>query len=196
MILEIQEELSPKQLEFETLKHLIDTKSTTKLEYQLSTLENIENITSLREEPIFHYVVKSYDKKMIELFLEKGFDVNEKSKLNNKTILMQLCYDYEPIEDNKVFKNDSKLLDLIKYLLEQGANPNTQDLVGDTILHNLFASVSVEHKLDLLKLLIKYGANPNKKNNYEETTFSNVNECAEDYPQSLTILNNLCKKSI
>lgn len=54
------------------------------------------------------------------------------------------------------------LLDIIKFLLKEGANPNSSKFNGDTPLHRVVTSEDVDLyvQLDIVEELIGAGANP------------------------------------
>ena len=56
-------------------------------------------------------------------------------------------------------------IDIVKWLIENGANPNTKDKMHNTALH--FASKTGSQQV--LKYLIEYGANLNAKDKEENT---------------------------
>ncbi len=84
-----------------------------------------------------------------QILLKAGSDINSKS-IYGKTILMLLCSD-------KKFSNT----DIIKFLLDNGSDPNLQDHGGKTAL--IYACTHVNHRsnLETVQLLLDNGANPN-----------------------------------
>jgi len=67
-------------------------------------------------------------------------------------------------------------LDIVKKLLEEGANPNTQDHAGWTPLHEAVSSIRV----DIATLLLKYGANPSVPSSDERLTALHEAVTSED----------------
>jgi ankyrin repeat protein len=63
----------------------------------------------------------------------------------------------------------SKNIDMVKFFLESGANPNLPDINGTVPLHNLVDSVKY---LDIVKLLIKHSADVNFKRRDGRTPLS------------------------
>jgi len=57
-------------------------------------------------------------------------------------------------------------LDIVRNLLEEGANPNTQDYAGWTPLHEAVSS----NRVDIATLLLKHGANPSVPSSDERLT--------------------------
>ena len=94
-----------------------------------------------------------------------------------------------PPEPNLKTENESKYpphiaaqqnrIDIVKWLIENGANPNTKDKMHNTALH--FASKTGSQHV--LKYLIEYGADLNAKDKEENTPL--------DYASSLEVANLL-----
>jgi ankyrin repeat protein len=89
---------------------------------------------------------------IIKLLVAHGLSKNEMN-VALADLCMVLAHHYE--EDESTFY--SKRLELVRYLLEQGADPNTQDkdLGGLLSIATLF-----EKNVELLKLLREFGARP------------------------------------
>ncbi|WP_071891202.1 ankyrin repeat domain-containing protein [Hymenobacter sp. PAMC 26628] len=68
------------------------------------------------------------------------------------------------------FIGQNKIVDLAKYFLQKGADPNLQDIHGNTALWTtiLNAKFSTEGH-EIIALLLKFGSDPNKINNYGKT---------------------------
>ena len=73
-------------------------------------------------------------------------------------------------------------VECVKLLLEYGACPNVQDIMGCTPLHRICGSGGVE----CVKLLLEYGACPNIRNNIGQTPI----DIAQVYPNILKLLKN------
>jgi len=67
--------------------------------------------------------------------------------------------------------------DVLKYLVEAGANLNTKDKEDGTLLHTAAACTS---NLDVLKYLIAQGMDVNAKDKNGQTPFHNCVECNVD----------------
>ncbi len=52
----------------------------------------------------------------------------------------------------------------LRVLLELGANPNYQDLNGNTILHTIYRTGEINEELSVDRVLIEYGVNPQIRN--------------------------------
>ncbi len=59
------------------------------------------------------------------------------------------------------------MVDLSKYLLEKGADPNLQDIHGNTPLWT--AIFNSKHQKGVIKILLQYGADPAIVNKYGKT---------------------------
>ena len=57
----------------------------------------------------------------------------------------------------------------IKYLLENGADPNMQDSVGNTPLHTIIKVTETNKTRKIIEILLKYSVNLNLKNNKDQT---------------------------
>lgn len=66
--------------------------------------------------------------------------------------------------------------EIIKFLLENGADPNTQNKYGKTVLHYIGDYHDPIDKLEFLKLLLEYGADINKQDNNGNTILHTIFE--------------------
>ena len=70
-------------------------------------------------------------------------------------------YDWD--DENALMKAaDNNQTDVVRYLLNNGANVNKQNSSGDTALHFAFFSNST----DAMRILLQHGARKDIKNNY------------------------------
>ncbi len=75
-------------------------------------------------------------------------------------------------------------IEVIKYLIEQGADVNSQDYFGDSALHEAIR----EDKLDIFKILAQAGASLKNKKKYDCTPLVNysnrfrIHEILDNYP--------------
>lgn len=107
--------------------------------------------------------------------------------LSQNTELIKLVLDRKPVfsQTDKSDKNDPVLLtavkkhnvEIVKLLLEAGANPNERTMNSGCSESPLYAALFNEaysnysnYDFEIIKLLIKYGADPNGRGGYENET--------------------------
>lgn len=89
----------------------------------------------------------------LNLLIEKGIDINSKSTHTGESILHDAIM---------IFSHNRLEIEVIKKLLDAGANPNSSDKWDNTILSAITTHISEKEKaIILIKLLIEYGLNPN-----------------------------------
>ena len=94
---------------------------------------------------------------LLNYLINKGINIDE--SISRETPLMIVSK----------YANDESSIDTIKLLLENGANPNSQNIYGNTPL--IFSVHYNENKsliIEIVNLLLKYGANPNLGDNNNE----------------------------
>lgn len=98
---------------------------------------------------------------MIEYLLKHGADVNAREHYFDGDSPLMLA----------VGKNN---LDLVKLLVEHGANPNIKyiDEVGDTEGYTPFLLAIQNNNFDMVKLLVEHGANVNSEADCGDTPLS------------------------
>lgn len=99
------------------------------------------------------------DIEALKILLGYGADINSKS--NGNTILYLSCY-----WEGK--------MDLIRFIVENGADLNAKNSEGDTVLHFLCKTTG---KLDLFNFIIENGADLNIQNNNLETPLISMVRC-------------------
>lgn len=117
----------------------------------------------------------STPKKVNSLDLIKASLVNDVEKMKN--LLSQSGIDLEVVDDyGRTALNCARRFEIIKLLVEAGANINAQNMYGDTSL-----IVESEGNFDIVNFLIDSGADLNIKNKNGETalfraiTFNDIN---------------------
>jgi len=97
--------------------------------------------------------IDSKNKKMVEFILNEGADVHEEhSGINSIGIMRDMPIHYAILSGD---------VEIVKTLIERGADVNEGDGAGNTPLHYVIYSGS--NNLKLVELLIKHGADPNSK---------------------------------
>ena len=111
-------------------------------------------------------------KEIIDLLYKHGTDMNIDAKYNEKGYTFLIWYSrYGDI-------------DMVRFLLDSGANTNIQDNTGCTALIH----ACVEQHMEIIELLLDYGADPNIKSNGETTAI----EYAHNF-EDKELLNLLCR---
>ncbi|OEJ14534.1 hypothetical protein BFL38_05715 [Brachyspira hampsonii] len=102
------------------------------------------------------------NKEMFKILVENGFDLESRIK----TGISDYDYDYTPLMI-AALRND---YDMVKYLLDKGANPNTANNENKTAL-----TIANDYgKFDISKLLIQQGANINTQDEHGLTALMNA----------------------
>lgn len=139
---------------------------------------NFEKIKSMLEYDVYkeffdcghdhpiHKACVYCDKKVLDLLLKKGDDVNRLSYWNKQTPLIYACKEkilpgYSAHDENFI----KRKLDNISFLIEKGADLNIVDKDKKTALHYAVENKNIEET----EFLIKKGANLNIKDNEGKT---------------------------
>lgn len=98
--------------------------------------------------------VRSADLAQVKNILQSGnsFNIHERSADSQNTLIHYACVGFNFI--------DGPNIELIKLLLENGADPNSENRVMETPLHCAAKFGTVE----ICNLLLRFGADKNKKN--------------------------------
>ncbi|XP_072409775.1 B-cell lymphoma 3 protein [Chiloscyllium punctatum] len=99
-----------------------------------------------------HVSVNSYQKEIVEFLLEQGADIDAVDIKSGKTPLVHA------VENN--------CIDMVRLLLQHGANVNLQTYSGNTALH----CSSGRGFLEVVKVLLKNGADSSIKNCHNDTS--------------------------
>ncbi|WP_288694982.1 ankyrin repeat domain-containing protein [uncultured Brachyspira sp.] len=111
---------------------------------------------------VSYRISESFDKnkEMFKILVENGFDLESRIKADRSD------YDYTPLMI-AVYKKD---YDMVKYLLDKGANSNTANNEKKTAL-----TIANDYgKFDISKLLIQQGANINTQDEHGLTALMNA----------------------
>ena len=136
-------------------------------------LQNGTDRADLFVREVNNYPIHNNDERLLNLFIDYGIDINEALRIasmhnfiNLVDILLQRGADINVDNDVLLYEAvyreaiNSNFLDLVKYLLEHGANPKAQHSGGYTALHNASYSPNIE----VPELLLQYGAKLHSKN--------------------------------
>lgn len=126
--------------------------------------------------PLSHAVAGLHADVVVYL-ISQGVDVNYQPKLDRYHTITQWCQ--TRIVNKTAQEKKDKAYNILKILLEAGANPNLQDVRDSTILHE----VSRKDLVDFAKLLLEYGADPCIRNVSKRTCF----ESASNFPEILEL---------
>ncbi|GAA3631961.1 ankyrin repeat domain-containing protein [Flavivirga jejuensis] len=121
---------------------------------------NLEDVLPPDELKSFNYnVFRGSFEQVKEVIETQNIDVNSVfDKEGNETILANCLSGFEHGEDN---------MQLTKYLLDNGANPNIQDKYGNSAFHYAIYSKNLE----LIELMMNYNIEVNQKAEGGYTTF-------------------------
>ena len=99
--------------------------------------------------PLMHAVLaEKADPSIVKMLIERGADVNTKDKDRHWTALH--------------FAAQSQRDDIVKALLDHGADADPMDTFGNTALW--VAVMNASSNLDVVRRLVQSGADPNRKN--------------------------------
>ena len=96
----------------------------------------------------------------MQYLIDAGADMEKKDFDMGLTVLMRACM--SPGEENN---------EIVKLLLESGANPNTKDFSGETAV-----MIDIQYGGNNIDLLMKHGANINESGKHGETALTLVGE--------------------
>ncbi|WP_039458460.1 ankyrin repeat domain-containing protein [Candidatus Jidaibacter acanthamoebae] len=128
----------------------------------------------------FENYINEMSPEIIKVILDNGFDIN--SKLTKENFFPIPDYQYSIL--HKVLSSN-KLIDLAEYVINKGADLNSQDSEGNTPLHILMKNneIDIDKRLELANLLIEKGVNVNAQNNKGDTPLHVLVRCKEiSYP--------------
>ena len=119
-----------------------------------------------------HIAASNAHKKMVELLLNNGAQINAKSAHNITTLHLASIlgiYSYQPSGNLTIFPSEiSGYKEMIALLLEKGADVTAKDSSGATALHYAVTILS-NAQLDIVTLLLKNKADPNASDSEGQT---------------------------
>jgi len=165
---------------------------------------------------LLHKAARYSNNDLFEILLSKGLSLNDKnndgrtpldiviSKTNkkiiellllNKLIDPNMMVDKRNLIHHSILQNDD---DLLRTLLENGANPNIKDTYGNTALmlaaneYNYSFDPRFEGHEDIIELLLEYGADPEITDNEGKMMMDRIE--GKLFTNKRSIINNLIKK--
>lgn len=117
-----------------------------------------------------YFASKNKDLPMVKLLLENGADINSKLIWGSITPLMGVV----------ITTNKGDSTEVVRYLLNEGADPNSTTGMGYTAL--MLATNKSVPSLEVIKLLLKYGSNEKNK--------CLTDECNAEIDRHLYLKNN------
>ncbi len=136
------------------------------------------NCTEIAEPFIYYCRDNKIDEVKKFLIDNKNFDINS--------------FGYSLSMNGLMIAANNNHHDILKYLLQKGADPNVSNVDGENALMILCDNYAI-HDLNTIKLLVENGVNINAKNNYDETIFDMMLYCDQ---QILEYLKKESKKQI
>jgi len=137
---------------YESISDLLEPKSETDIIKELSKLYKEELNYKLVNE------VKRNEESLVKLILDAGANVNAK--------------DYSVGFTPLLWAVNNGFLNLVKLLIEYGADVNYETTNGNTVL---IQSIRINNHINSFKIteiLLNAGANPNKKNKFNQSSLS------------------------
>lgn len=135
-----------KDLDLFCLFRAVDIRAVNILDYLLSL--NPNNIHRTKHGvTLLHHAAEKNCEVVVGLLLKHRADIH-----------IEAGYKRTPLHYAAIISKNEKI---IKLLLDYGADPNKQDLFGDTPLYQ----TAHHHRPEMLKVLLEQGADPNIKNN-------------------------------
>ena len=177
--------LTPLHTTIEYTRHYTDLRI---IKLLVNNGAKIDVLTHRSKESPFYYSLRYNYPVLAKYLIEAGMDLNLKSR-GYTPLHFALYYNQEHItklliekgadlsltedEYNKThlhFAVDKSDVDLVALLLKKGADPNQQDIDGNTALHQVTLRYSEDNDLvEILRTLLAYKSDPYIRNNRGET---------------------------
>ena len=155
------------------------------------------NFSSGGRQPLIVVAAHSGYSEVIQTLINYGADVDTKSKYGETPLLKAI--EGKHLETIRILKkNGAKVegtylrlaitpankIDILKFLLENGANPNHIDILGRTPL--FFAAKA--GRPDMVTILMDHGANINLQDHHEETALMQLADNQPEHVEGVKIL--------
>jgi ankyrin repeat protein len=123
--------------------------------------------SDMRRTPL-HQAAFTVELGAVEVLLEHDTDINLQDAYDGSTPLHDVLF--------RVFTFPGNVVEIMRRLLEHGADPNLRRRTGSTLLHE----ASSRGSLEVVRLLLRYGANINEKDSEGRTPFQLASSCGHD----------------
>ncbi|WP_041223614.1 ankyrin repeat domain-containing protein [Deferribacter desulfuricans] len=135
------------------------------------------NLRGFRGYSLLHEIIISqefYDKpdesfKLIKKLIDKGIDVNIRDDFGITPLLLSI---------------EKQRFDIANYFLQHGADINSKDICGRTLIHNFIANyvytseyyqlIDNKNYMEIIEFMIHNGAKPNTKDNIGQTPLATI----------------------
>ncbi|KAJ8679272.1 hypothetical protein QAD02_015059 [Eretmocerus hayati] len=123
------------------------------VELLLSNGVSLDSITRIGGLSIF-WATNSNNVKLVQQLIDAGFDINFIDRCRRVKFGQHIT----SMETTLMVAIENDNVEMVKFLLEQGADPNKASSLGQSVLYDAVKKNSRKNLLPILKLLLSYGA--------------------------------------
>ena len=137
--------------------------------------------TDARKQPLLMIAAQQNNVELVKKLIAKGVDVNAKTEYGS-TALTDFIY------KNAYSNTDDRQIEMIKTLLEAGANPNILHEWGESDCEFPLKTLAQQSRLELIKVLLSHGADATLKCKNGDNALSRTYSGAANYTEQANIL--------